>query len=48
MRQTGTYETLGATPYFIPCSLLKIEPPLLLDTKIITLYGEAIFYLGQL
>jgi Fic family protein len=48
MRKTGTHQTLGAITYFIPAPLPPANPPLQLNTAIMSLYGEANFALGQL
>jgi Fic family protein len=48
MRNTGTYQTLGSTDYFIPHALPPSNPPLELSAELMSLYGEAVFALGQL
>lgn len=48
MRKTGTYQKLGDLNYFIPYPLPPTNPPLQLDGKVMILYGEASFALGQL
>ncbi len=48
MRNTGRYETLGNTKYFIPDPLPPGQPPLLLDNETMILYGEAMLELGKL
>ena len=47
-RKTGTYQILGDFHYFIPNPLPPSTPPLELSNEIISLYGEASFFLGQL
>jgi Fic family protein len=48
MRETGIYQTLGDLDYFIPHPLPPLNPSLSFDSKILELYGEASFALGQL
>lgn len=48
MRETGIYQILGDLNYFIPHPLPPANPPLELNTEMISLYGEASFALGQL
>lgn len=48
MRKTGDYEYLGNNRHFIPDSLPPKDPPLILDSEISTIYGEAMLQLGKL
>jgi Fic family protein len=53
MRKTGTYQILGyfimgTLNYFTPDPLPPSNPPLAITSEIMTLYGEALFFLGQL
>lgn len=48
MRTTGHYETLGSVSYFIPDPLPPLNPPLLLNSEMMMLYGEAMLELGKL
>jgi len=48
MRKTGEYKTLGSTNYFIPYNLPPKGPELKLSPKLLSLYGEASFALGEL
>lgn len=48
MRETGVYQVLGETRYFIPYPLPPSNPGFQFNEKIMTLYGEASFNLGLL
>lgn len=48
MRETGIYKKLGEVEYFVPHNLPPENPKLQLDSKLIELYGEASFALGNL
>lgn len=48
MRESGTYQSLGDLNYFIPASLPPKNPEFSLTPKLLSLYGEASFALGQL
>lgn len=47
-RQTGIYERLGETNYFIPDSLPPKNPVFEMDDELTSLYGMAMHRLGQL
>jgi hypothetical protein len=47
-RQTGTYQVLGDTRYFIPNPLPPEGPAFVINEEIMSLYGKASFALGQL
>jgi cell filamentation protein, protein adenylyltransferase len=48
VRQTGIYERLGETNYFIPDPLPPQNPPFEMDNELNSLYGMAMHRLGQL
>ncbi len=48
MRETGIYRKIGDLSYFIPHPLPLMNPPLEVNAKMLSLYGEASFALGQL
>lgn len=48
MRDTGHYETLGNTSYFVPDPLPPHDPGLMLTSELLMLYGEAMLELGKL
>lgn len=48
MRETGIYQILGDLSYFIPHPLPPANPPLEMNSTMMSLYGEASFALGQL
>ncbi len=48
MRETGYYQKLGNTTFFIPNALPPTNPPLSLTPELLTLYGEASVAIGQL
>ncbi len=48
MRNTGHYEVIGNTEYFIPDHLPPKDPPLVMDAEIIVLFGDAMLELGKL
>jgi len=48
MRKSGIYKSLGDINYFTPHSLPPFAPELDLNAELMSVYGEAVFALGQL
>jgi len=48
MRESGKYENLGNIRFFVPNPLPPENPPLNLDSEMMTIYGEAMLQIGEL
>lgn len=48
MRKSGYYKKLGSIEYFIPYALPPKDPSLLIDSEMLSLYGQAIEQLSKL
>jgi Fic family protein len=47
-REFGSFEVLGDIHYFVPGKIPPVNPPLVLSTRIMELYGNAMHGLGKL